>query len=81
MLVILMVFSAVSMVSSFEVDDNTHDLVGAGERSKTRTKQSKQLQASLRHTDAVRSRMKEERGKFVRHRPQLLYPNRKETVR
>ena len=38
-----MVFSAVSMVSSFEVDDNTHDLVGAGERSKTRTKQSKQL--------------------------------------
>ena len=78
---VFMVFSAVSMVSSFEVDDNTHDLVGAGERSKTRTKQSKQLQASLRHTDAVRSRMNAERGKFVRHGPQLLYPDRKETVR
>ena len=30
-----MVFSAVSMVSSFEADDDTHDLVGVGERNKT----------------------------------------------
>ena len=36
-----MVFSAVSMVSSFEVDNDTHDLVGVGERNKTRTKQNK----------------------------------------
>ena len=35
-----MVFSAVSMVSSFEVDNDTHDLVGVGERNKTRTKQN-----------------------------------------
>ena len=75
-----MVFSAVSMVSSFEADDDALGLVGVGERNKTRTKQ-KQPYASLRHTDAVRSRMKTERTKFVRHRPQLLYPNRKETVR
>ena len=75
---VFMVFSAVSMVSSFEADDDTHDLDGVGERNKTRTKQ---MSASLRNTDAVRSRMKEERGKFVRHGPQLLYPNRKETVR
>ena len=76
-----MVFSAVSMVSSFEADDDTHDSVGVGERNETRTKTNKQLQASLRHTDAVRSRMKAEREKVVQHRPQLLYPNKKETVR
>ena len=78
-----MFFSAVSMASSFDADDDTHDLVGVGEKNKTRTKQKKQQQlyASLRHIDTVRSRMKAERGKFVRHRPQLLYPNRKETVR
>ena len=35
-----MVFSAVAMVSSFEADDDTHDLVGMGERSKTRAKQT-----------------------------------------
>ena len=29
-----MVFSAVSMVSSFEADDDTHDLVGVGEKNK-----------------------------------------------
>ena len=33
---VLMVFSAVSMVSSFEADDNTHGLVGVGERSKSK---------------------------------------------
>ena len=27
--------SAVSMVSSFEADENTHDLVGEGEKNKT----------------------------------------------
>ena len=30
-----MAFSAVSMVSSFEADDDTHDLVGVGERKKS----------------------------------------------
>jgi len=29
-----MVFSAVSMVSSFEADDDTHDLVEVGEKTK-----------------------------------------------
>ena len=28
-----MVFSAVSMVSSFQADDDTHDLVGVGEKN------------------------------------------------
>ena len=37
--------------------------------------------ASLRHADAVRSRMKAQRGKIIQHRPRLLYPNRKETGR
>ena len=32
-----MVFSAVSMVSSFEADDDAHDLVGVGEK---KTKQA-----------------------------------------
>ena len=32
-----MVFSAVSMVSSFQADDDTHDLIGVGERNKTKT--------------------------------------------
>ena len=60
-----MVFSAVSMISSFEAVDDAHDLVGVGEKNKTRTKQNQQLYASLRHTDAVRSKMKVERGKIV----------------
>ena len=30
------VFSAVSMVSSFEADDDTHDLVGVGEKNKAK---------------------------------------------
>ena len=56
-----MVFSAVSMVSSFEADDDTH---GVGVKIKTKTKQNKQqLYASLRHIDTVRSEMKLERGK------------------
>ena len=64
-----MVFAAVSMVSSFEADDNTHDLVGVGEKIKTKTKQNKQqLYASLRHIfDAARSKMKAERGEIVQH--------------
>ena len=33
-----MFFSAVSLVSSFEVDDDTHNLVAVGEKNKTRTK-------------------------------------------
>ena len=33
-----MFFSVVSIVSSFEADDDTHDLNGVGERNKTRTK-------------------------------------------
>ena len=76
-----MVFSAVSMVSSFEADDNTHDLVGVGEKIKTKTKQNKQqLYASLRHIfDAARSKMKAEWG--GNRSAHLLYPNRKETVR
>ena len=53
-----MVLSAVSMDSTFEVVD----LVRVGERNKTRTKQQ-QLYVSLRHTVAVRSRMKAERDK------------------
>ena len=57
-----MVFSAVSIDSSFEVVD----LVRVDERNKTRTKKQlektkqQHLYASLRHTDAVRSRMKAE---------------------
>ena len=31
--VFVIVFSAVSMVSSFEADDDTHDLDGVGERN------------------------------------------------
>ena len=34
-----MVLTAVSLVSSFEADDDTRDLVGVGERNKIRTKQ------------------------------------------
>ena len=32
--VVLMVFSAVAMFFSFEADDDTHDVVGVGERKK-----------------------------------------------
>ena len=60
-----MFFAAVSTDSPFEVVD----LVRVVERKKKnkRTKQNKQQQqlyASLRHTDAVRSRMKAVRGKL-----------------
>ena len=52
-----MVFSAVSMVSSFEADDLVrYTRFGRGGRKKT-------LDASLRHIDAVRSRTKAGRGK------------------
>ena len=38
--VVLMVFSAVAMFFSFEADDDTHDVVGVGERqNKKNTKQ------------------------------------------
>ena len=46
-----MVFPAVSMVSSFEADDDTQDMIW----SRWVRKQN--------HTDAVRSRMKAEQGK------------------
>ena len=73
-----MVFSAVLMVSSFEAANDTHDLVGVGEKNKTKTRRRKQtkqqLYVLLRHIDAVRSRRKAERGKLL---AQLLYPNRK----
>ena len=59
-------FSAVFMVSSFEADDDTHDLVGVGEKNKTKTNKQ-QLYASLRHIDAVRSRTKAEPGKIAQH--------------
>ena len=36
-----MVFSAVSMVSSFEAGDDTHDLVWVGEKNKTKQEQNK----------------------------------------
>ena len=32
---LVVVFSAVSIVHSFEADDDTHDLVGVGEKNKT----------------------------------------------
>ena len=56
-----MVFSAVSIVSSFEADNDTHDLVRVGEKEKKQNKQQ-QLYASLHYIDAVQSRMKVERG-------------------
>ena len=58
-----MFFSAVLMVYLFEAFDDTDDLIGVGEKNKTKTKQNKQQQlyASLRHIDAVRSRTKAER--------------------
>ena len=34
-LVVLTVFSAVAMVSSFEADDDTDDVIGVGDRNKT----------------------------------------------
>ena len=49
------------MVSSFEADDDIHDLVGVGEKNKNKIKQ--QLFASMRHVDAVRCRTKAERRK------------------
>ena len=57
-----MFFSAESMVSSFETDDLVrYTRFGRGGREKQI--QNKQLYASLRHVDAVRSRTKAERGK------------------
>ena len=35
-----MVLSAVSMVSSFEANEDTHDLVGEGEKNKTTIKRT-----------------------------------------
>ena len=48
---------------------NTHDLVGVGEKNKSKTKQNKQQQlyASLCHTDAARTRTKAEWGEIVQH--------------
>ena len=50
-----MFFSAISVVSSFEMDDDTDDHVSIG--------QEKNDYTSLRHIDAIRSRMKVEWGK------------------
>ena len=69
-----MFFSAVSMVSSFEADDDTHDLVGVGERNKTNN-------CRLRYAILTQFDLQWKRSGIVQHRPQLLYPNRKETVR
>ena len=54
----LMVFSSISMVSLFEADDNTDDLVSMGEKTHTTV-------CLLRHTDAVRFRMKAEHICFI----------------
>ena len=48
------------MVSSFEADDDPHDLVRV-----RKTKENKQLYASSHHTDAVWSRMNVEWGKLL----------------
>jgi len=56
-----MVFSAVSVFFSFEVAEDTDDLVGVGEKTHRHT----QLYASLRHIDAVRSRTKPEHSCFI----------------
>jgi len=62
-LVVVMVLSAVSMVSSFEADDLVrYTRFGWGGREK-QIQNKQQLYASLRHVDAVRSRTKAERGK------------------
>ena len=63
-----MVFLFVSMVSSFEVDNDTDDLVGIGEE-KRKKKERKKKCASLCHNDAVRSRTKAN-----------LYSDKNETV-
>ena len=49
-----MVFSAFSMVSSFEADNTTDDSAGVGQEKNP---------ALLYHIDTVRSRMKAEQGK------------------
>ena len=61
--VVVVVFSAVSMVSSFEADDNTHSSVRVGEILRN-TKQTTTVcfVQLLRHIDAVRSRMKADQG-------------------
>ena len=60
----------------FGADDDT---IWSGWARKTKQEQNKQLYALLGRTDAVRSRMKAKREE--NRSAQLLYPNRKETVR
>ena len=60
---VVIVFSAVSMVSSFEVDKDTYNLVGMGEKTHRYT--HTQLYASLSHIDLVRFRMKAEHSCFI----------------
>ena len=57
-------FSAVSMVSSFKADDDTHNLVWVGEKNKTKSKQNKLQQLyALLNIEAVQSRTKVGQGK------------------
>ena len=58
-----MVFSAVSMVSSFEVGEDTDDLVSVGEKTDRYT--HTQLYASLPHIDLVISRTKGDHSCFI----------------
>ena len=39
--------SAISMVSSFEADENTHDLVGEGEKKKKKTNNNYMLRCTI----------------------------------
>ena len=58
-----MVFSAVSMVSSFEADEDTDDLVGVGDKTQTQTHTAVCFVAPS--IDAVRSRTKAEHSCFI----------------
>ena len=58
-----MVFSAVLMVSLFEVGKDTDNLVGVGEKTHRYT--HTQLYASLPHTDLVISRTKADHSCFI----------------
>ena len=61
-----MVFSAISRVSLFEVDDDTDGLVNTGQEKK------RDYNVSLHPVDAVQSRMKMEHENRT---AKLIYPN------
>ena len=67
-----MVPSAVLMVSSFEAGDDTHDLVGVGEKNKTNN-------CMLRCTILTQFGSVNKSGTICS--AQLFYPNRNKTVR